>query len=45
MHVKNREMKNRGILLEGVFGFVQENIENQYNEVSLDVFSFVFPIK
>ena len=24
MHVKNRGMKNRGILLEGVFGFVQE---------------------
>ena len=40
MHVKNR-----GILLEGVFGLVQENIGNQYNEVSLDVFSFVFPMK
>jgi hypothetical protein len=24
MHVKNRGMKNRGILLEGVFGFVLE---------------------
>ena len=40
MHVKNR-----GILLEGAFGFVHENIGNQYNEVSLDIFSFVFPTK
>jgi hypothetical protein len=24
MHVKNRGIKNREILLEGVFGFVQE---------------------
>ena len=45
MHVKNRGMKNRKILLEGVFGFVQKNIGNQYNEVSLDVFCFVFSMK
>ena len=42
MHVKNRGMKNRKILLEGVFGFVQKNIGNQYNEVSLDVFLLCF---
>jgi hypothetical protein len=28
MHVKNRGMKNKGILLEGLFGFIQEKHRN-----------------